>query len=128
MGMLQSHFDLEVYSASRRRDLLAETERQQRLALLDACGGQGISRQRTGLAGLRSKIAAFVARMRPEPLAAMQPEITPAASQAATISVLPMQPRKTAPAADPYAGFIVIARASSLPISADADRIHDLAS
>ena len=126
--MLQSHFDLEVYSTSRRRDLLVESERLRRLALLDACSEQGISRQRTGLAGLRSMIASVVARMRPAPMTVQPPEVTPAAPQAAKISVLPMQPRKPAPAADPYAGFIVIAHASSVPISAEPERIHDLAS
>ncbi len=126
--MLQSHFDLEVYSASRRRDLLAENERQHRLALLDARGGPRGSRQWVSLAGLRAQAAALVARLRPAPVAATTPEIAPAASQAALVSVLPMQPRKPAPAADPYAGFIVIARASSVPISAEPDRIHDLAS
>lgn len=128
MGTLQSHFDLEVYSASRRRDLLVESERLQRLALLDVCDGQGSSGQRTGLADLRSMIASVVARMRPEPVAAAMPEIVPFEPPAATISVLPMQPRKPAAAADPYAGFIVIARASSVPMVAEPDRIHDLAS
>ena len=126
--MLQSHYDLEVYSTSRRRDLLVESERLRRLALLDACSEQEISRQRTGLAGLRSMIASVVARMRPAPMTVQPPEVTPAAPQAAKISVLPMQPRKPAPATDPYAGFIVIARASSVPISAEQERIHDLAS
>lgn len=129
--MLQSHFDFEVYSASRRRDLLAENERQRRLALLDARGGQGSSRQRAGLAGLRAMVAAVVARLRPAPVSATTPEIALGQPQGTgTISALPMQPRKPAQAADPYAGFIVIARASSVPMGAEPDRIHihDLAS
>ena len=125
--MLQSHYDLEVYSTSRRRDLLAESERLQRLALLDAQDVPGTSQRRTGLAGLHARIAAFFTGKRSAPVVAATPETAPA-PQAATISVLPMQPRKPAPATDPYAGFIVIARASPVPISAEAERIHDLAS
>ena len=58
----------------------------------------------------------------------MLPEIAPLEPQAAKLSVLPMRPPKPIPAADPYAGLIVIARASAVPMGAEPDRLHDLAS